>query len=152
MHRHVQRHEKGLGAAASGTQAISERDVTNTVAPRPDVGNIQSQDPHIWPKDGHPFAPELRLDCNYVWDRMMASVARPSTVADTCAMLRDAADRTDQKIRQLSEQVSELRRALTERQTRPTDGAPPPRNGGPATPRPRIEIPPSVRRRRKVQS
>ena len=28
-----------------------------------------------WPKPGHPFYRELRLDRNYVWDRMMASVS-----------------------------------------------------------------------------
>lgn len=61
-------------AGGDGSRAISERDCHTTVAPRRDVGNIQSQDPHIWPKDDHPFARELRLNRDYVWGRMMASV------------------------------------------------------------------------------
>lgn len=96
----------------------------------------------------HPDGDKLRVNGNYFFDRMLASVAPPSTIAEECAMLRDAAERTDQEIRQLSEQVNELRRALAERQAQRAgndDGL------RPHTPRPRIEIPPSVRRRRKVK-
>ena len=90
--------KKGLGAAFNGTQASSRRDVTSRIAPHPDVGNTQPQDSPTWPKDGHPFARELRLDCNYVWDRMMASVDRPGALIGEVALLRA--------------EVAQLRRAL----------------------------------------
>ena len=38
---------------------------------------MQPSDPaeSTWPKPDHPFYRELRLDCDYVWRRMMASVS-----------------------------------------------------------------------------
>lgn len=34
----------------------------------------ESGKPAVWPKPDNPFFHQLRLDRNYVWDRMMASV------------------------------------------------------------------------------
>ena len=41
---------------------------------RRDAGKAQLRDSHVWPKDDHPFARQLRSDPDFVWARMMASV------------------------------------------------------------------------------
>ena len=58
------------GGGAAGTKKVG----SPIIAALRDGSKRQSQNPHVWPKDGHPFARELLLDRNYVWSRMMASV------------------------------------------------------------------------------
>ena len=96
----------------------------------------------------HPDGDKLRVNGNYFFDRMLASVSRPCTVAGEAAVLRRTAEQTHAEVRQLRSEVRELRRSLAGLQAQhggSDDGSP-----SQAT-RPRIEIPPSVRRRRKVQ-
>lgn len=95
----------------------------------------------------HPDFGKLLLDPDYYWRPAMASVARPSTVAGECAVLRETAEQTDKELRGLRNEVGELRRIVAEcrvRRAADDDGL------CPQTPRPRIEIPPSVRRTQKA--
>lgn len=95
----------------------------------------------------HPDGEKLRVNQNYFFDRMVASVSKPSTLAGETAMLREAAEETHSEVRQLRSEVRELRRSLAGLQAQrggSDDGSP-----SQAT-RPRIEIPPSVRRSRRV--
>ncbi len=84
----------------------------------------------------HPDFHRLLVDFDYFWRPMLASVARPSTVAGECAMLRDVAEQTDKEVHGLRNEVDELRQILAGLRVRPS--------------RPRIEIPPSVRRSQKA--
>ncbi|MCH8879690.1 MAG: hypothetical protein IID34_07375 [Planctomycetes bacterium] len=89
----------------------------------------------IWPRDDHPFARQLREDANFVWDRMMASVARPGTVRGEVRELRN-------EIRDLQRTVAELHVQCA---TADGDAGPPQQK----TARPRIEISRSVRHPRR---
>ena len=71
-------------AAGDGSRAKSERDYMQSVAPRRAACKLQPQDATrpIWPRPDNPFFRQLRENSNYVWDRMLASVARPIARSD----------------------------------------------------------------------
>ena len=53
-----------------GSNRTSEKKVGSPSVAAPH----ESGKPAVWPKPDNPFFHQLRLDRNYVWDRMMASV------------------------------------------------------------------------------
>lgn len=85
---HKQKSPPRLGSDRTGSKTVG----STTVAPSPEVGKPKPRSdpaPHsTWPRFDHPFADQLRADSNYVWNRMMGSVARVSTVADEVKQLR----------------------------------------------------------------
>lgn len=62
----------------------------------------------------HPDGDKLRVNGNYFWDRMLASLARPSTVPGEVALLRKASGQAAEEIRQLREEVQKLRQVVGE--------------------------------------
>ncbi len=67
-----------VGPGSLGAPAGTTKIITRTIATHHEGGKTRPQNHAplpVWPKPGHPFYRELRLDRNYVWDRMLGSVS-----------------------------------------------------------------------------
>ena len=89
----------------------------------------------------HPDFRRLLADPDCYWRPMMASVARPLTVAGECARLHEAAEQTDKEVHGLRNEVGELRRTLAglQAQRAGNDGSAPPPDGHSKTSAPQIQ-------------